>query len=95
MSKYDKLDPRKELEQQITIDLEKAFKKRGFTAKHNGTPTSHAVGGMADIELYSDKYHFTIEVTKTTKSQQDREFNPIKEHLQDIKSKQIKISKDI
>jgi len=45
MSKYDKLDPRKELEQQITIDLENAFKKRGFTAKHNGTPTSHASGG--------------------------------------------------
>ena len=85
MSKYDKLDTSKELEQQVTKDLEKAFKKRGFVAKHNGTPTSHAVGGLADIELYNDKYHITIEVTKTTKSQQDREFNPIKEHLQNIK----------
>jgi len=45
------------------------------------------VGGVADLELFNDKYHFTIEVTKTTKSSQDREFNPIKEHLQDIKLK--------
>ena len=45
MSKYDKLDPRKELEQQIAIDLEKAFKKRGFKTRHNGTLTSHAMGG--------------------------------------------------
>jgi len=92
MSKYDKLDPRKELEQQIAIDLEKAFKKRGFKTRHNGTLTSHAMGGVADLELFNDKYHFTIEVTKTTKSQQDREFNPIKEHLQDIKLKYPKKS---
>lgn len=87
MSKYDKLDARKEIEQEITSDLSKAFEKRGFKAQHNGTPTSHAVGGMADIEVFNEEYHFTVEVTKSTKSQQDREFNPIKEHLQDIKSK--------
>lgn len=87
MSKYDKLDARKELEQTMTNDLHKAFSKRGFKAKHNGTSTSHAVGGMADIEVFNEKYHFTVEVTKSTKSQQDREFNPIKEHLQDIKDK--------
>lgn len=47
-------------------------------------------GGVADIEVFNESFHFTIEVTKTKKSQQDREFNPIKEHLKNIKSQNPK-----
>lgn len=84
MSKYDSLDPRTELEQQISIDLKNAFEKRGFEVRHNGNE-SHAPAGYPDIEFFNSSLHFNVEVTKKTGSQQDSEFNSIKEHLQKTK----------
>ncbi len=86
MSKYDFLDARKELEQTISADLKRALEKRGFSVKHNGTKDSSAPGNKADIELYNSTYHITVEVTKTTKSNADREFLAIKDHLEQIKN---------
>jgi len=85
MSKYDMLNARAELEQTITKDLESALKKRGFNAKHNGTNTEPARGGIPDIEIWDDQYHVNVEVTKTTKASADREYLAIKDHLEDIK----------
>ena len=87
MSKYDNLDPRTELEQEITKDLKRAFEKRGFEVKHNGTESSHTTGGKSDIEMWDDNVHINIEVTKTKKSSQDREYQSIKDHLVQTKSK--------
>lgn len=81
MSKYDELNPRTELEQEITKDLKKAFEKRGFEVKHNGTENSNTTGGKSDIEMWDNNIHINIEVTKTTKSSQDREYQSIKDHL--------------
>jgi len=81
MSKYDSLDPRKELEQEITKDLKRAFEKRGFTIQHNGSESSHATGNKADIEMFDDNIHINVEVTKRTKSSQDGEYQSIKDHL--------------
>lgn len=81
MSKYDKLDPRTELEQEITKDLKKAFEKRGFTVKHNGTATSNTTGNKPDIEMYDSNIHINIEVTQRKKSSQDGEYQSIKDHL--------------
>ena len=85
MSKYDNLDARKELEQEITKDLKKALEKRGFQVIHNGTIENSALGNVPDIELFDAHYHINIEVTKTTKSNADREFLAIKDHLEKIK----------
>ena len=57
MSKYDELDPRTELEQEITKDLKRAFEKRGFEVKHNGTESSHTTGGKSDIEMWESNIH--------------------------------------
>ena len=38
-TKYDNLDARTGLEQEITDDLKKALGKRGFEVRHNGTHT--------------------------------------------------------
>jgi type I restriction-modification system DNA methylase subunit len=83
MSKYDTLDARTELEQVITKDLEVAFKKRGMTIKHNGKSTSHAPGGKSDIEMWNDTIHINVEVTKSIKSSQDREWQSIKDHFEE------------
>src|SRR5438093_1757461 len=87
MTKYDKLDPRTELEQEITKDLKHAFEKRGFQVRHNGTSTSHATGGLPDIDLWNDQIHINVEVTQTTKSSPDREYPAIRDHL--IKTKSL------
>ncbi|MBS9806329.1 AlwI family type II restriction endonuclease [Bacillus toyonensis] len=86
MSKYDLLDPRNELEQTITQDLENAFEKRGFEVRHNGG-LSHAPAGVPDIEFFNETYHFTVEVAKRLGAQQDGEFNSIKDHLQKVKER--------
>jgi len=85
MSKYDNLDARKELEQVITQDLKRAFEKRGFSIKHNGSSDSHAAGGKPDIEMWNNIIHINIEVTKSNKSSQDREWQSIKDHLEETK----------
>lgn len=85
MSKYEKLDPRSQLEQTITEDLKKALEKRGFEIKHNGKKDSQALGGVPDIKIWDSNYHINVEVTKTTKSSSDREFLSIKDHLDKIK----------
>lgn len=84
---YQKLDPRKELEQTITGHLKNALEKRGFTVTHNGSLTTHAPPGLPDIEVFDDKYHITVEVTKLKKSSSDREMLSISDHLQKTKEK--------
>ena len=86
MRDYAKLNPRTELEQYLARDLKTAFEKRDFKIKHNGG-ASNASGGFPDIEMWDENYHFTIEVTQTTKSSADREYPSITDHLKNIKNK--------
>ena len=86
MSKYNNLDARIELEQTIFQDIKNAFEKRGFQVRHNGTSGSHAPAGLPDIEIWNDKYHINVEVTKSKGAQQDRELNSISDHLNQIKN---------
>ena len=86
MTKYDNLDARRELEQEVTKDLKSCFEKRGFEVKHNGTPESHAPAGKPDIEIFNNRIHINVEVTKTKKSNADREFLSIKDHLTNTKN---------
>ena len=81
MSKYDKLDPKRELEQRIADDLKRALEKRGLTVKHNGTPTTHAPSGKSDIEIFDDSIQINVEVTKRKKSSAEGEFLSFKDHL--------------
>lgn len=90
MSKYDSLDARIELEQSITADLKAALEKRGFTVTHNGTKDSHAAGGKPDIELSNRTYVITLEATKSKSSSQDREFQSIRDHLNEVKAQNPK-----
>lgn len=85
MSKYDNLDARKELEQQIARDLNRALAKRGFTIRHNGTPDTHTPAGKPDIELWDDTTHINVEVTKRSKSYQDGEWQSFKDHFEETK----------
>lgn len=85
MTKYDNLDPRRELEQEITQDLKKALEKRGLNVKHNGTRDTHAPAGKPDIELWNDTVHINVEVTRCTKSSQDHEWQSIKDHFEETK----------
>jgi len=85
MTKYDNLDARTELEQKITEDFKKAFSKRGLEVTHQGKPKSSATGGRPDIIAKSNKIIITIEPTKTKKSNQDREFQAVRDHLITIK----------
>jgi type I restriction-modification system DNA methylase subunit len=85
LTKYDNLDARRELEQEITADLRKALEKRGLNVNHNGTRESHAPAGKPDIELWNDHVHINVEVTKSTKSSQDREWQSIKDHFEETK----------
>jgi hypothetical protein len=76
----EKLSPL-ELEIETTKLLKLGFERRDFTVIHNGEMKKTTPGGKPDIEFFNDKFHVTVEVTKTKKSQADREFNPIKAHL--------------
>ncbi len=80
------LNARTELEQTLTVELNKALKKRGFQVKHNGTATNCALGGVPDIEVWDDHYQINVEVTKTTKSGADREYLAVKDHLEKAKA---------
>ncbi len=64
--------------------LKLGFERRKFTIVHNGNFKTTAPAGKPDIELFDDSFHIIVEVTKTTKSSSDREFNSIKDHLQKI-----------
>lgn len=86
MSKYDSLDARNELEQIITTDLNNAFQKRGLTAEHQGETGSHAPAGAPDIIIANGTLRITVECTKSKGAAQDREFNSIRDHLQQIKN---------
>jgi type I restriction-modification system DNA methylase subunit len=85
MSKYDELDARRELEQEIVKDLKQALNKRGFEVKHNGTHDTHALAGKPDIEVWNENTHINVEVTKSTKASQDREWQSIKDHFEETK----------
>lgn len=91
MTKYDNLDPRRELEQVIAKDLKRGLEKRGFTVRHNGTKDRHAPANKPDIVVYDSYNHINVEVTKSTKSRADREFLSIKDHLE--KSKRLNSNK--
>ena len=75
------------LEITATKLLKLGFERRNFTVIHNGNLKKIAPGGKPDIEIFNKKYHINVEVTKTTKSSSDREFNSVKSHLQDIANK--------
>lgn len=85
---FGKLDAKTELEQTLTAEITKAFHKRGFQVKHNGTATSSAPGGVPDIEIWDDHCQINVEATKTTKSSADREYLAIKDHLEKTKATQ-------
>lgn len=85
MSKYDALNASTQLEQEITKDLKSALEKRGFTIRHNGTPETHAPAGKSDIEIFDNNIHINVEVTKSSKSSQDREWQSIKDHFEETK----------
>jgi len=78
----ENLSPLK-LEIETTKLLKLGFGRRGFTIIHNGNMKNKASGGKPDIEVFNDNFHINVEVTKTKKSQADREFNSIKDHLLD------------
>ncbi len=86
MSKYDSLDPRTELEQTITSDLNNAFQKRRLIAEHLGQEGSHAPANVSDIILSNEVLRITVECTKSKGAAQDREFNSIRDHLQHVKN---------
>lgn len=85
MSKYDNLDARRELEQTIAEDLRRALEKRAFNVSHNGTRDSHAPAGKPDIEIWNGHVHINVEITKSAKSRQDREWQSIKDHFEETK----------
>lgn len=72
-----------ELEIETTKLLKLAFERRNFTVIHSGDMKKIASGNKPDITIFNDNYHINVEVTKTKKSQADREFNSIKAHLSD------------
>lgn len=85
-SKYDDLDASTELEQQLAVDLSRAFKPRGCEVVHHGAKQGdlHSPGGKPDIELRDpvNKRLLLIEVTKRKSSAADGEFIAITDHLQ-------------
>lgn len=87
MSHYISLNSHTQLEQTITSDLAAALEKRGFAVIHNGTWDSHAPGGKPDIVAFDEEHVLIFEVTKSKSAGQDREFQPIRSHLKDIKAK--------
>jgi len=94
MTKYDNLDPKKELEQEITKDLMKALKKHGLNIEHNapsgqpkdGTSAKNAPAGFPDIIASNAKFHINIEATKRTGASSDSEYASIKDHFDETKN---------
>lgn len=87
-SRYDKLDPRMALEQEIVKELQRGLQKRSFKVFHCGSPTFCAPGDKPDIIVYDEKVQINMEVTRTVKSGANREFLAIKQHLLDVKKTQ-------
>lgn len=85
-SKYDRLNPRTQLEQTIAKDLEQALTKRGMTVRHNGTRTAPAKGGLADIDVFNRDIFINVEATNLTKTAADHEYPAIEEHLTNNKN---------
>jgi len=81
LTKYDKLDAHTQLEQTVASDLKLALEKRGFQVKHNGSFKQPASGGVPDIDVWNNELQINVEVTKTTKSQADRELLSVSDHL--------------
>lgn len=85
MSKnYSDLDPRRELEQTVASDLDRALAKRGAIVKHHGTPASHAPStAPADITVEwgkgKSKNVLLVEVALRS---DESEFTPLVEHLE-------------
>ncbi len=67
-------------------DLELALKKRGMEVRHNGTSTSPAKGGVADIDIWNNDVYINIEATTLTKTAADHEYPAIEEHLTNNKT---------
>ncbi len=86
MSRYIFLNSHTQLEQTITDDLKSALEKRSFNVIHNGASDSHAPGGKPDIVAFNEEHVLTFEITKSKSAGQDREFQPIRSHLKDIKA---------
>lgn len=86
MSRYIFLNSHTQLEQTITDDLKSALEKRSFNVIHNGASDSHAPGGKPDIVAFNEEHVLTFEITKPRSAGQDREFQPIRSHLKDIKA---------
>ena len=86
MSRYISLNSHTQLEQTITNDLKSALEKSGFTVIHNGAWDNHAPGGRPDIVAFDEEHVVVFEVTKSKSAAQDREFQPIRSHLKDIKA---------
>ncbi|MBI5822708.1 MAG: AlwI family type II restriction endonuclease [Chloroflexi bacterium] len=87
MSRYISLNSHTQLEQTITGDLKSVLEKCGFSVIHNGAWDSHAPGGKPDIIVFDQNYVLIFEVTKSKSAAQDREIQPIRSHLKDIKAK--------
>jgi type I restriction-modification system DNA methylase subunit len=82
-SRWDDLDASRELEQAIHGDLKKALATRSVEVIHNGTSTTHAAAGKADIELrWADKsLLLLVEVTKRRGAAAEGEFVSTTDHL--------------
>lgn len=85
-SKYDDLDPRTELEQQLREDLKAALKPRGCEViHHGGSGGTHSPGGKPDLEVRdpANRRLILVEATKRTGAAADGEFPAITAHLSD------------
>ena len=82
-SRYDELDASKELEQEIAEDLRAALAPRGCVVTHNGTETTPAPGGKADITITdsANSRLILVEVTRRKGAAADGEFAAITAHL--------------
>lgn len=81
--KYTELDPRLELEQQVTMDLRASLEKRGAKVVHHGKAASHAPSSApADITVdwttKTKKIQLLVEVAQRTN---ESEFTSIVTHL--------------
>ncbi len=85
-SKYDDLDASTELEQELAVDLRRAYEPRGCEVIHHGANNggTHSPGGKPDIELRdrTNRRLVLVEVTKRKSSAADGEFIAITDHLQ-------------
>jgi hypothetical protein len=83
LQRYSQLDPRRELEQAVTLDLKGALEKRGATVTHHGTAASHAPSSApADITIEwggKDSHYILVEVAQR---RDESEFGALHAHLE-------------